>query len=234
MAGSVGRSAGLVVAGVTVGALAFGVTLTLIDSDRGTADIALAEVPLTNDDGSPRYALASGMRDLPPPPSGLPFGVAWDGVDGVNARIIGPSPVVANGSLALSLVAARVPGRHRLGLQLVGVPANKPIRAIAWVKVPQGAHVAINIRDGQSPSGSPLNNGTVVFDPTARKVVSTGGNVTASIEPGQRDWHKLIIAMRSADGVVVMYVGLLGAGDADSFRGEGQQIILGGIELAAS
>jgi hypothetical protein len=234
MPGSVGRSAGLVVATIAIFAVAFGITLMLIDNDDSARDVSLAEVPLTNDDGSQRSAVASALRDLPPPPpAGLPFRVGWDGVDGVNARIIGPSPV-ANGTLALSLIAARVPGRHRLGLQITEAPANRPIRAAVWVKVPAGARVAVNIRDGRSPSGSPLNSGMVMFDPAGRKVVSTGGNVQGSIEPGPRDWQKLMVDMRSADGVVVMYVALLGAGDADEFRGDGQQIIFGGIDLAAS
>lgn len=213
-------------------AVSFGITLTLIDSNDAR-DIAVAEVPLTNDDGSPRSARASSLRDLPAPPSGLPFGVAWDGIDGVNVRIVGPSPV-ANGGPALSLVAARGFGRHRLGLQLAGVPANRPIRATMWVKAPLGAHVVVNIRDGSSRSGAPLNNGTIVFDPAARRVVTAGGNVQASVEPGLRDWQKMMVAMRSVDGVVVVYVGLVGAGDADQFAGDGQQMIFGGIELAAS
>jgi hypothetical protein len=211
--------------------MSFGITLALIDSgDRGSADISLADVPLTNDDGSPRGARASVVGDLPAPPSG----VGWDGIDGLNARIVGPSPI-ADGGMAFSLVATRGAGRHRLGVQLVGVPANRPIRAVAWVKVAPGTRVGVNIRDGRPRGGGEsANSGAAVFDPPAHKVVSNAGNVQASIEPGPGDWQKLVIAMRSADGVVVMYVGLLGAGDAAEFAGQGQHMMFGGTEIAAN
>jgi hypothetical protein len=37
--------------------------------------------------------------------------------------------------------------------------------------------------------------------------------------------------MSSSNGVCVLYFGLLGPGDSANFRGTGQQMIFGGIEL---
>src|SRR5262249_27783187 len=158
--------------------------------DQAAREITLAEVPLTDDDGVPRISRATTVRDLPPPSSASSFGVGWDGIDGLNARVIGPPPI-PGGTLALSLVATGAASRHRVGIQFVHVPSDAPVRTTAWVRVPEGARIGVDIRDGQPPGGQPANGGAALFDPTARKVVSVSGNVQASLEPGPGDWHKL-------------------------------------------
>src|SRR5262249_30659179 len=74
MAGSAGRGVKLIIAGGAVLCLSFWTTLALIDgTDQPVREIKLIEVPLTDDDGTPRVAHASSIRDLPLA-SAQPFG----------------------------------------------------------------------------------------------------------------------------------------------------------------
>jgi len=228
MHGSVGRRAGLILAGLAVLVLSFWVTLTVIDSDRGR-DVSLADVPLTNEDGSPRSTRATSLRDLPPAPAGLPFGAGWDGVDGLNVLVLGPGPT-GGGNLALSLVATREPGNHRLGLNFVGVPTNRPIKATAWIKAPKGTRLGIDVRDGQK-GAPPKNTGSALLDLWAGAVLTSTGSLSASVETGPGDWIRVPIRSQSADGVLVIYYSLIGGNDA--FAGSGEQFIFGGIEITA-
>lgn len=233
MVGSVARRTGLIVAGLAVLGLSFGITLTILDSmDQGDPDISPADVPLNDDDGTPRNSRVSTVRDLPPPPSGFPFGVGWDGVDGLNVRVIGPAPI-RGGSLLLSLVATRGAGLHRMGLQLVGIPANRMIEVTLWVKAPQGTRINIDARDGKSAGGL-QNTGTAAFDLSRRALLASTGTIRAALEPGPADWMKVLVRMKSADGAVVIYLGLLGPEGNAVFSGEGQHFIFGGIEFSAS
>jgi hypothetical protein len=233
MGGSLGRSAGLFLVGLAVLCLSFWLTLTLIDNadDHVGRDVSLADVPLTNDDGSPRNTRASTVRDLPAPPSG-PFGAVWDGIDGVNALIMGPGPT-GGGSLALSLVATRDSGRHRIGLAFVGIPSNRPIRVTAWIKAPQGTRVGVDVRDGEQRGRAPRNSGSAVVDLSAPKVLAASGNARVAIEAAAGNWVKIPVDMSSSDGVLVLYLGLLGPGDSAAFGGGREQIILGGVEITA-
>ena len=89
---------------------------------------------------------------------------------------------------ALSLVATREAGLHRLGLQLVGVLANRSIRVTAWVKAPQGTRINVDIRDGKARGGEPKNSGTAAIDVWPGTVLASTGNVRTSTEIGPGDW----------------------------------------------
>jgi hypothetical protein len=225
MGGSVGRIVGYMAVGAGVLLLSFWVTLTLIDSTI-PADVALSDVPLTNDDGTPRAARPTAVHELPAAPTGFPFGVGWDNVEGLNVQVMGPSPVNSDNA-ALSLLATRDAGRHRLGLQLVGVPTNRPIRLTLWVKAPQGTRFNIDMRDGKSQ-----NYGTSVFDAPRGTVLASNGNVEVSTQTGPADWVRVQLQTKTADGLVVLYLGLLNSSGGANFSGGGEQMIFGGIEFA--
>lgn len=227
MGGSVGRIAGYVAAGAGVLLLSFWVTLTAIDSTI-PADVALADVPLTNDDGTPRTTRRSTVRDLPPAPTGFPFAVAWDGVEGLNVQVMGPGPVNSDNA-ALSLLATQDAGRHRLGLQLVGIPVDRAIRLTVWVKAPQGTRINVDLRDGKSGS---QNHGNIVLDASQGTLQGSNGNVQVSTQTGPTDWVKVYLQTKTGDGLVVLYLGLLDPSGAGAFNGGGEQMIFGGIEFA--
>jgi hypothetical protein len=227
-----GRNAVFFLTGLGVLCLSFWITLTVIDSgaENRPGDVQLADVPLTNNDGSPHSARASTMPDLPPAPTGFRFSVAWDGIEGLNALIMGPGPT-GGGNRALSLVATRDGGRHRLGIAVVGVPVNRPIRATAWIKAPRGTRIGVDVRDGEELGHAARNTGSAALDLSPRKVLAASGNVRASVEAGPSDWVKVPIEMPSSDGVFVIYFGLLGPGNNANFSGAGEQMIFGGIEI---
>jgi hypothetical protein len=234
MADSAGRNVVLALTGLGVLCLSFWITLIVIDTgaEKRPSDVRLADVPLTNNDGSPRNARASKVADLPPAPTGFKFSVAWDGIEGLNALSMGPGPT-GGGNLALSLVATRDNGRHRLGLAVVGVPANRPVRATAWIKAPQGTRIGVDVRDGEELGHTARNSGSAALDLSPAKVLASSGNARASVEAGPSNWVKVPIEMPSSDGVFVIYFGLLGPGNSPNFSGAGEQMIFGGIEVTA-
>jgi hypothetical protein len=228
MTRSGGRGAALLLSSLAVLGLSFWASLTLIDTSRESGDVRLADVPLLNEDGTPRSTRSSIVLDLPPPASGSSFSVAWDGIDGLNALVLGPAPAGGK-QLALSLVATRDTGRHRLGLQLVRLPTNRPIRMVAWIKVAAGTHIGVDARDGK-PQGS-QNFGSAMFETSPPAVIVATGNARAAIESGPEGWVKIPVEMQTADGVIVIYFGLLGPGNSPAFSGIGEHLIYGGIEV---
>jgi hypothetical protein len=232
MGDSVARNVILVMTGLGVLCLSFWITLTIIDSTaqyRAT-DVLLADVPLTNEDGSPRNAQPSKVSDLLHPPIVPPFSVGWDGIEGLNALIMGSGPT-GGGNLALSLVATRDIGRHRLGLAFAGLPVNRPVHAVAWIKAPQGTRIKIDARDGESPGHPAQNSGSATIELSPPKVLASSGDVRAEVGAGPSNWVKIPVEMPSSNGVFVIYFSLLGPGNAPNFSGAGEQMIFGGIEL---
>jgi hypothetical protein len=229
--GSPGRRAVLVATGAGVLLLSFWVTLTVIDSTI-PADLKLADIPLTNEDGTPRATRRSTVRDLPPPPTGG-FGMAWDGVDGLNVQIIGPGPISTDFS-AYSLLATRDAGPHRLGLQVVGLPTDRAIRLTIWVKAPEGTRINLDARDGRNKTGQSANNGMASIDVTHAKVLASSGNVQTSTHAGPGDWVGVSLQTRTVDGLVVVYLGLLSSSGVTDFVGNGELMIFGGIEFSTS
>jgi hypothetical protein len=232
MPDSAGRNVILALTGLGILCLSFWITLIVLDTgaEKRPADVLLADVPLTNGDGSPRNTQASKVADLPTAPTGFKFSVAWDGIDGLNAMTMGPGPT-GGGNLALSLVATRDNGRHRLGIVFVGLPAKRPIRATAWIKAPPGTRIGVNVRDGQEIGHTARNSGEATLDLSPPKVLASSGNVHAAAVEGPSKWTKVPIEMPSSDGVFVIYFGLLGPGNASTFSGTGEQMIFGGIEV---
>jgi hypothetical protein len=215
----------LFTAGVGVLCLSFWITLTIIDTEGQyhASDVRLADVPLTNQDGSPRNGRPSKISDLPNPPVVRPFHLGWDGLQGVNALIMGPGPT-GGGNLAVSLVAIHDPGPHRLGLAIAGLPENRPVHAIAWIKAPPGTRINVDVRDGAVSGHAPRNSGTAALELSPPKVLASTGNVHAGVTGGPSDWAKIPIEMPSSNGVCVIYFGLLAPDE---------QMIFGGIELTA-
>jgi hypothetical protein len=226
------RNVILIMTGLGILCLSFWITVIVIDTgaEKRASDVSLAEVPLTNEDGSPRNARATKVSDLPPPPVVATYTFGWDGIDGLNALNMGPGPT-GGGNLALSLVATKDGGRHRLGIAFAGMPANRTVRATLWLKAPPGTRAQIEARDGVDPGRGPRNVGSATFELSPPRILSSGGNVQAAIQAAASNWVNIPIDMKSNDGVFVIYVGFLGPGNSPVFSGGGEHMIFGGIEL---
>jgi hypothetical protein len=232
MGDTLARKMILSMAGAGVLCLSFWITLILIDSGAQyrPGDVNLANVPLTNEDGSRRDTLSSKLSDLPHPPIVPTLSIGWDGIEGLNALIMGPGPT-GGGNLALSLIATRDNGRHRLGITFAGLPAKQTVHAIIWLKALSGTRVIVEVRDGIEPGRGPSNIGMAMLDLSGLKVLALNGNIHTEIGIGPSNWVKIPVDMPSSDGVFVIYLGLLGSGNAAVFRGGGEQMIFGGIEI---
>jgi hypothetical protein len=228
---SMARHVILAMAGIGVLCLSFWITLIIIDSrgENGAGDVRLADVPLTNLDGSPRRARPSTVADLPAPPTASKFGAGWDGIQGLNALIMGPGPI-GGGHLALSLVATPGNGPHRVGIALGGLPANRMVHAVAWIKAPAGTRVSIDVRDGEEPGHGPRNSGSAAIEVSPPNLLASSGNLHAVPTPGPNNWVKVQVDLPSSNGVFVVYFGLLGS---PNVRNVDAQMILGGLELTA-
>jgi hypothetical protein len=64
-------------------------------------------------------------------------------------------------------------------------------------------------------------------------VFAANGNVQTSAETGPGDWVRVFVQTKTADGLIVLYLGLLNASGGAPFAGNGEQVILGGIEFTA-
>ena len=223
------RNVILVMTGLGILCLSFWITVIVIDTgaDKRPTDVNLADVPLTNEDGSLRNTRQTKVSDLPPAPIVPTVSVAWDGIEGLNAMNMGPGPT-GGGNQALSLVATKDGGRHRLGIAFAGIPPNRMIHANIWLKAPPGTRTQIDARDGVEPGYGPRNVGGATFELAPPKVLSSNGNIQAGIRAGPSNWVNIPVDMTSSNGVVVIYVGFLGGG------GSGEQMIFGGIELTVS
>jgi hypothetical protein len=229
---SLARNVILGMAGVGIVCLSFWITLTLIDSRAQyyASDVRLADVPLTNLDGSLRSARATKLSDLPAPPAVAPFSAGWDGIEGLNALILGAGPT-GGGNQALSLVATRDNGRHRLGISFAGFPTNRPVHAIAWIKAPPGTRVSVDARDAETPGHPSQNGGWAATEVSPPKLLGSRGNLHATIGPGPSNWAKMQIDLPSSNGVFVIYLNLLAPPNSARGGGADLQIIFGGIEL---
>jgi hypothetical protein len=229
------RNVILVMTGLGILCLSFWITVIVIDTgaEKRPSDVSLADVPATNEDGSPRSTRANKVSDLPAPPIVPTVSVGWDGIEGLNALNMGPGPT-GGGNLALSLVATKDSGRHRLGIAFVGMPANRMVHATIWLKAPPGTRAIIEARDGVEAGRGARNVGGATFEISPPKILSSDGNVQAGIQAGPTNWVNIPVDMKSNDGVFVIYVGFLGPGNAPTFSGSGQQMIFGGIELTVS
>jgi len=202
--------------GAAIVALSFVLTLRILDR-LGGPDEAETEIP--------RDLRASTVRDLPQFPS-PEYDAQWEGIDGLNSRRLVQTATPGNGP-TLRFAATADPGLHRAGIRFSGLPTNRWIRGTVWVKAPAGTQLGLEIRDGGQAAGSAPNYGSAQFDLTERKVLATAGNVQApAIDVRPDDWARISLQIRSADGLYVLYVGLVGSSST-----AGARMIFGGVEL---
>ena len=173
----------------------------------------------------------TALADLQPPTAS---GLAWIGIQGLNAEVEAADPIVA-GRPILRLVAVPTEGRHYLAGQSTTLDKNRVYRITAWVKAAPGVKVEIEARDGINPrDGQPVNYGTAIFDPAARTVsTASGGLKDRGVEPGPGEWKKIWIDLKTADGQLVLAFGII-SGDRKFFKGDGRVgLTFGGIDIAS-
>jgi hypothetical protein len=184
----------------------------------------------------PTTGTETTTAELPDPPSPA----RWDLIWGLSAKADSESPSVVSGWRPLQLIAvptvnSDAQNRHALALAsdpLLGPPGL--YRVTVWVNPTPGINIQIQIRDSVDPqTGKPANEGEVRFNLSSGSAIMTSGRVLAEgAEPAARGWQKVWVDINSSDGKVYVYLGLLERGsNTHVFKGTGEQILLGGIEI---
>jgi hypothetical protein len=161
-------------------------------------------------------------------------GFAFIAIQGLNAEVEAGEAVVV-GQPILRLVTVPTTGRHYFAAQSTTLNKNQVYRIAAWVKDPAGVKVEMQVSDELRPrSGTPANYGSAIFDPAARRVLSSSGRLKGrGIEQGPDGWQKIWVDLASADGEIVLAFGFFSSKVGNSFKGDGRLgLTFGGIEVA--
>jgi hypothetical protein len=172
---------------------------------------------------------ATDIDELPPL-SEIPSGPdRWDFIAGLNAEVV-DQPEVISGQRTLRLVAVGTDSRHVLSARFGGLAPDQVYRTIAWVKAEPDVRVMIEARDGKQS-----NYGVVRFNPAARSVGNSTGDIVASgVEAAGDDWVKVWVDLRSTNGEVFVSIGLLERpGNLHIFTATGQKVTFGGFEIVS-
>jgi hypothetical protein len=171
------------------------------------------------------------LADLPPLTTS---GFAFIAIQGLNAEVEAGDAVVV-GQPILRLVTVPTTGRHYFAAQSTMLNKNQVYRIAAWVKDPAGVKIEMQVSDELRPRrGTPANYGSAIFDPAARRVLSSSGHLKGrGIEQGPDGWQKIWVDLASADGEIVLAFGFFSSQAGNSFKGDGRLgLTFGGIEVA--
>ena len=171
------------------------------------------------------------LADLPARSAGQ----QWDLIWGLSATPLQTRSVVG-GQTVLQLVAVPTDERHAVAVRFreTSSPSSE-YRFTIWVKGDPGVNVQIMVRDTIDPkTGTAGLERVFRFDLAELSVLSTSeGGATPSIERGTDDWRKIHVDLPTVDKQVYVYVGVLEVGsNKHVFRGSGERLTLGGIEIA--
>ena len=174
------------------------------------------------------------LEDLPALPQTASGPNRWDLIEGLSAAgAPGASP--ATGQPVLRLTALTSEGRHAISARFTDRAPDAVYRATIWVKASPVNNIMMEARDSVvDGTGKPSNYGVARFDMTARAVINASGDfVGQGIERGPDDWVKVWADVLSKDGQIYVLLGMLESpNNLHVFKGAGQELILGGFEIA--
>ena len=90
------------------------------------------------------------------------------------------------------------------------------------------------MRDSVTPeTGAPANEGEARCDLSTSSVIMANGLSSVEIMSTSAGWRRVSADVRTADGQLFVYVGMLRSGDnSHAFEGDGEQLLFGGVEVA--
>jgi hypothetical protein len=188
------------------------------------------EYPKEPESSGPIITEETALAELPQPPT---VGFKFIGMQGLNAAVEGTDSVIA-GQPILRLVAIPTAGRHYFATQSTALNKDQVYRVTTWVKADGGLLVEMQVSDELSPRGpTPANYGTVLFDPTVRRVLSVSGPLKGrGARQGPGGWQELWDDLTTSGGELILALGLFHSKEGSSFKGDGRLgLRLGGIGL---
>jgi glycosyltransferase involved in cell wall biosynthesis len=170
----------------------------------------------------------------------LPDWLHWDLIWGLNAVPHTGRRVVVDQPL-LRLTAhpqhkEEWQDRHALSQRIDGLTPGETYRVTIWVKPLDRADLQVHVRDSVNPAtGVPDNQGEARVDLSAASILtSNDGLAFAKVAPGPRGWLKVSVGIRSGDGRLFVYLGLLkGVARTHAFDGDYEKLLFGGLEVNA-
>jgi Dolichyl-phosphate-mannose-protein mannosyltransferase len=196
-----------------------------VRSERMTvAPVAVPKTPAT----APEIGPETELNRLPE----LPKSMRWDQILGLNATALA-GPQVIEGQTPLLLVAVNDDGRHALALHFRNFAPGGDYRATVWVK--SQTNIQLQVRDSVNSQTGKANEGEARFNlATGASLMAQGNVIAQGVEQDADGWRKVWVELRTADGDIFVTVGMLEAGsNSHVFKGVGQQLILGGVEIVA-
>lgn len=179
---------------------------------------------------------ATQLNKLP----ALPDGIHWDLIWGLNAKLRAASEHVP-GQPVLLLTAAPAKDaesqmRHAISQRFDGLEPEATYRISIWMKPISVKKLQLHVRDSVVPeSGQPGNQGEARFDLSACTVLKVDGLSNVEIAPADKGWVNITADLKCGDGRLFVYLGILRtADDSHAFEAEGEQVLLGGIEVSRS
>jgi hypothetical protein len=113
-------------------------------------------------------------------------------------------------------------------MTFTGLAPNQNYRVTVWMKAGSLRRMFLDVRDGGH-----IQAGMAYFNLTPPAVTGTSGDVLgADVEPAPNQWVKTSVDLRSADGVIVVYLGQVLHDGSTQFRGAlDLHLMLGGMEV---
>lgn len=158
----------------------------------------------------------------------------WDLIEGLNViGVDGESPAAGQHLLRLTALASE--GRHAIAVRFGGLTADTVYRVTLWLKANPTNRIMIEARDAVvATTGKRSNYGVAQFDMIGRTVIKTSGDfVGQGVEQAPDCWLKVWSNISTKDGQIFVLVGMLESPrNLHVFKGAGQDLILGGFEIA--
>jgi hypothetical protein len=158
----------------------------------------------------------------------------WFAIEGLKVQELSEATPVRNQS-TVRVTTTTNEGRHFLAWQSSSLDRNIVYRASIWIKVQDNLQLQIEARDGVNRSdGKPANYGTGIFDPVARNVVTSSGDLRdrGIDSDGADQWQKVWVELPSADGELVVVVHVRSSKPTPD-SGAKIELTLGGVEITS-
>jgi hypothetical protein len=200
-------------------------------SDKGMDVIGkfYAEKILAADQGRHAEAAAS--------PPAAPAGSEdhrWDFLVGLTiSDEMAAEPVVA-GFQPRRLTATPTDSRHSVGVRFDHLTSGGSYRVTVWFKSAPNAWAMIEGRDSNDPvTGHPAHYGVASYDMTQATMTKSSGDLTnLSVALAKDGWVKAEFDLVTKDGQIYVTANLLeGSNGLHVFRGAGQNVVFGGVEI---
>ena len=174
------------------------------------------------------------LKQLP----ALPASERWDLIWGLNAKVMEGDEILPGRPVMLLTSAwARDPEakqRHAISQRIANLKPDTCYRVSVWAQPVSASKLQLHVRDSVNPeTGAPANEGEARCDLSTSSVIMANGLSSVQIMSTSDAWRRVSADVRTADGQLFVYIGMLRSGDnSHAFEGDGEQLLFGGVEVA--